>query len=63
MIYYVFTNYGYANEGCFIETPSEADSIENFKFACEVSKLGTIVELAYFAESGEFICLDRYEVD
>lgn len=62
MQYHVFKNYGYSNESCYIETPSKADAIENFNFACEMSESGDTIELAYFAESGEFICIERVDV-
>lgn len=62
MTYYVFTNYGYESEGCAIETPSKADAIEVFKFTCEVSEKETLVELAVFLNSGEFVALESFTV-
>jgi len=58
--FYVFKNYGFASEECFIETPSEADAMENFRFAYETAKSGDLIELAVFAESGEYVILDSY---
>lgn len=58
--FYVFKNYGFTSEECFIETPSESDAMENFRFAYETAKPGDLIELAAFAESGEYIVLDSY---